>query len=91
LVALAVALLQILLGAAQKSAVILGFGVTSLLVNLYTRYFESFWDSLEKGLFFLVGGVLLLFFGMAYERLARQLSSASPPETTSETGKEAGQ
>jgi hypothetical protein len=31
-----------------------GFGVTFLFVNLFTRYFEYFWDTLHKALFFAV-------------------------------------
>lgn len=31
-----------------------GFGLTFLAVNLYTRFFEYFWDSLHKVVFFLI-------------------------------------
>ena len=68
----AAGLAQVVAGAAMKSAVPIGFGVTALGVNLFTRYYESFWDQLAKGLFFLVGGALLFGFGFACERLARR-------------------
>ena len=72
-VAFAAALAQIVLGAREKSAVLLGFGVTAFCLNLFTRYFETFWDGLDKGLFFLVGGVLLFGFGVLCEKLARRV------------------
>lgn len=36
-----------------------GFGLTFLLINLYTRFFEYFWDSFHKAVFF---GILALSF-----------------------------
>ena len=41
-------------GIRNKDDVARDFGIIFLLVNLYTRYFEYFWDSMNKGLFFLV-------------------------------------
>jgi uncharacterized membrane protein len=68
----------VVLGAAEKSAVLVGFGVTALAVNLFTQYFEHGWDRLGRGLFFLLGGALLFAFGAAYERLARRLPEVRP-------------
>jgi hypothetical protein len=76
--AFAVALAQVLLGAREKSALLLGFGVSAFGVNLFTRYFERFWDSLELGLFLLVGGALLFAFGFGCEQLARRLDLGPP-------------
>jgi hypothetical protein len=36
-----------------------GFGLTFVFINLYTRYFEYFWHSLPKALFF---GLLAVSF-----------------------------
>lgn len=72
LVAFAAALAQVILGAREKSAVLLGFGVTAFCVNGFTRYFEHFWDAMDKGLFFLLGGALLFGFGYGCEALARR-------------------
>jgi hypothetical protein len=79
--ALAVALAQVVLGAREKSALLLGFGVTAACVNGFTRYFERFWDELDKGLFFVLGGLALLGVGVACERLARRAgwAAGSPP------------
>jgi hypothetical protein len=69
---------QVVAGAIEKSAVLLGFGVTALGVNLFTRYFERFWDGMGKGLFFLLGGAALFAFGAACERLARRAGEVRP-------------
>lgn len=78
IVALAVALAQVALGAREKSAILLGFGVAACCVNGFTRYFETFWSKLDKGFFFLVGGVLLLGFGVLCEWLARSTGFTAP-------------
>lgn len=77
--AFVVALAQVYLGAREKSALLLGFGVTAFAVNVFTRYFEHFWDALDKGIFFLLGGLLLLAFGAGCERLARRTGWSAPP------------
>ncbi len=55
------------LGVRRGDAALRDYSILFLLLNLYTRYFEYFWDSLNKGLFFLV---LAVSFGL----LARWLS-----------------
>jgi hypothetical protein len=55
------------LGIHRKDEALRDYSILFLLLNLYTRYFEYFWDSLNKGLFFLV---LAISFGL----LARWLS-----------------
>jgi hypothetical protein len=86
--AFAAALIQILLGALEKSAVLIGFGVSAFGVNLFPRYFERFWDHLELGLLLLVGGALLFAFGAGCEWLARRidLSPAGAPRAGSSQG-----
>ena len=46
-----------------------GFGLTFLGINLYTRYFEYFWDSMHKVLFFLLLAVSLAVIGRYAERI----------------------
>lgn len=41
-------------------AMLRGYGLVFLGLNLYTRFFEWFWDSLNKGLFFINVGLSLL-------------------------------
>ncbi len=55
------------LGIHRNDDVLRDYSILFLLLNLYTRYFEYFWSSLNKGLFFLV---LAISFGL----LARWLS-----------------
>ena len=56
----------------------LGFGVTTLAIDLFTRYYEGFWEKLDKGFFFLWGGVVLLGLGHGLERLLSQKSTPKP-------------
>jgi hypothetical protein len=67
---------QIIVGARLQDAVFTGFGVTAVAINLYTRYYERFWDQTDAGLFFLIGGALLFGTGFAIEWAARR--SAAP-------------
>jgi uncharacterized membrane protein len=55
------------IGIHRRDEALRDYSILFLLLNLYTRYFEYFWDSLNKGLFFLV---LAVSFGL----LARWLS-----------------
>ena len=63
---------EIVLGARLADAKFTGFGVVFLSINLYTRFFENFWDKLSIGLFFLVAGLVGLAFGFLFEFLGRQ-------------------
>jgi hypothetical protein len=56
------------LGIRYKDEVARDFAVLFLLVNLYTRYFEYFWDSMNKGIFFLVLAVTFGLLGRWLER-----------------------
>lgn len=71
LVLTAAAIAQIVLASYLKNGLMLGFGMTFAAIDLYTRYFETFWEKLDAGLFFLAGGAVLLGFGIAFERVAR--------------------
>ena len=46
-------------GLKKKDEIAREFGITFLLVNIYTRYFEYFWDKTDKAIFF---GILALSF-----------------------------
>jgi hypothetical protein len=62
---------QLMLGARLKDARFSGFGLVFLGIDIYTRLFEQFWDSLHKGAFFLVAGGIAIGVGIALERMAR--------------------
>ncbi|EAA3462948.1 DUF2157 domain-containing protein [Salmonella enterica] len=57
-----------------------GFGLTFLVVNLYTRFFEYFWDSLHKVVFFLIIAISLAVVGRYAERIWHAGSQTSPDD-----------
>lgn len=57
------------LGLRRDDGMLRGYGLTFLAINIYTRFFEMFWDQLHKGLFFAVLGVSLWFLGRRAETL----------------------
>ncbi|MCB1822037.1 MAG: hypothetical protein KDI73_10720 [Candidatus Competibacteraceae bacterium] len=59
---------QIVVGARLHDARFTGFGIVFLAIDLYTRFFEHFWDRLSAGVFFLLAGALAMVFGFACER-----------------------
>jgi len=46
-----------------------GFGITFLLINLYTRLFEYFWDSMHKAVFFGILALSFWFLGSRSEKI----------------------
>lgn len=46
-----------------------GFGLTFLGINLYTRFFEYFWDNMHKVIFFLILGISLAVIGRYAEKI----------------------
>ncbi|MBE7176836.1 MAG: DUF2157 domain-containing protein [Mucilaginibacter polytrichastri] len=45
------------------------FGITFLIINIYTRYFEYFWDSLNKSLFFAILALSFWLIGRKAEKI----------------------
>ena len=62
---------QIVAGARLHDARLSGFGIVFLAIDLYTRFFEHFWDRLSAGLFFLLAGALAMLLGYLFERQAQ--------------------
>ena len=46
-----------------------GFGITFLFINLFTRFFEYFWEPLHKSVFFAILGVVLWFLGSRAQKI----------------------
>lgn len=63
---------QIIAGARLHNGLMTAFGVTALGVNVYTRYFEYFWQRTHQGVFFLLGGLSLFGAGVACELLLKR-------------------
>jgi uncharacterized membrane protein len=63
----------IYLGIAWESAVFLNTSLVFFAINLYTRFYEYFWDAMPKSLFFILGGASLIAGGVWVERVRRRL------------------
>jgi uncharacterized membrane protein len=61
------------LGIAWESPVFLNTSLVFFAVNLYTRFYEYFWDAMPKSLFFIIGGATLMLGGVWVERMRRRL------------------
>lgn len=59
IISAATALGFMLYGLRKKDAIAREFGITFLLINIYTRYFEYLWDVTDKAIFF---GILAISF-----------------------------
>jgi len=62
---------EILAGAMLRNPLLLGFGVTFLCIDGFTRFYETFWNSWEKATFFLAIGLLTFGCGAACELALR--------------------
>jgi len=63
----------IYLGIAWESPVFLNTSMVFFAVNVYTRFYEYFWDAMPKSLFFIIGGTALMAGGIWVERLRRRI------------------
>ena len=65
------AVISFLAGIKYKDDLARDMGILFLLINLYTRYFEYFWDSVNKGIFFLILAVSFFLVGKWIEKKKR--------------------
>jgi len=63
----------IYLGVAWESPVVLNTSLVFFAINVYTRFYEYFWDAMPKSLFFIVGGATLIAGGIWVERVRRRI------------------
>lgn len=61
---------QLVAGAALRDGRFTGFGIVFLSIDLYTRFFEHFWDRLSAGASLALCGVAAMAIGALCERLA---------------------
>jgi hypothetical protein len=59
----------IVIGLKCNDAMLREFGIIFLFINLYTRYFEYFWDSWHKAVFFTVLGISFVLIGRKAEKI----------------------
>lgn len=76
LVFTAAGIAQIVAGARFKDSRFTGFGIVFLGIDMYTRFYEFFWDSLSRAAFFSLAGLLAMGLGYAFERQHKQGASA---------------
>lgn len=65
----AAAALSLWLGIKGDDSMLRGYGLTFLGINIYTRFFETFWNSMDKGIFFIILGGSLWLLGSKAERI----------------------
>jgi len=58
-----------LYGLKKKDSIAREFGISFLLINIYTRYFEYFWDITNKALFFSILAISFWLIGSRAERI----------------------
>ncbi len=59
-------------GLTLVGAIVLVLGLLSFVVHTFTRYVDIFFTAMDKSLFFMLGGVLLLGGGWLLERNRRR-------------------
>jgi len=65
----AASIAAILFGLKYDDAAARGFGITFLFINLYTRYFEYFWNVMHKAIFFAILAVSFWYLGTRAEAI----------------------
>jgi uncharacterized membrane protein len=66
-------LIILFIGYQRADIKIVDIGTFSLAAFLLVKYFDFFWSLLDRSLFFLVGGLILVLGGVAMERKRRQI------------------
>jgi hypothetical protein len=69
LISAAVCVLSIYVGLKYRDDIAREFGITFLFINLYTRYFEYFWDSWHKAVFFCILAASFWLIGRRAEKI----------------------
>jgi len=69
IISAACCIVSIYVGLKYRDDIAREFGITFLFLNLYTRYFEYFWDSWHKALFFCVLAASFWFIGRRAEKI----------------------
>lgn len=56
-------------GIKQDDGMTRGFGLVFLFINLYTRFFEYFWDNVHKAVFFIILAASFWYLGSRAEKI----------------------
>ena len=63
----------IILGFIRRYPTYVNIGLLFFSLDVFARYFDFFWELLPRSLFFILGGLLLLFGGIILERKRRKI------------------
>lgn len=66
-------LFLIYIGYQTSSIKTVNIGIFWLSIFIFAKYFDFFWDLMDRALFFIVGGLILILGGIAMERKRRQI------------------
>lgn len=66
----------IYIGYQREDMPVVNTGLFWLAALIIARYFDFFWDLLERSVFFMVGGLILVLGGIALERKRRQIKAS---------------
>lgn len=69
LISIAVSVAFVLYGLKKKDEVAREFGITFLLINIYTRYTEYLWENINRTLFFAILGLSFWLIGRKAEKI----------------------
>jgi len=62
----------VIVGIRQRLELLINLGLGAFLIHLVTRYFDLFFSAMNRSLFFILGGLLLLIGGWYLERNRRR-------------------
>ena len=71
------AMVSIYYGIKEEDGMTRGFGITFLFINLYTRFFEYFWDNIHKAIFFGILAISFWYLGSRAEKIWNRGGSSS--------------
>lgn len=59
-------------GVARRIALLVNIALVGFIIHLITRYFDLFWGTIDRAIFFVLGGLLLIGGGLLLERNRRR-------------------
>jgi uncharacterized membrane protein len=68
--------LLIILGYEKEDIRLVNVGMLGVLTFIAARYFDFFWNLMSRSLFFMIGGLILVFCSIILERKRRELKNA---------------
>lgn len=72
----ALTILFLYLGYSREDIALVNSGIFWLALFLVAKYFDWFWDLMERSTFFLVGGLILVIGGIALEKKRREIKAS---------------